>query len=79
MTGTEHAIVKRSNPSSRGRRGGSWLSHRSFMAASFRSAGDPAHGFDSAGFRVASIPEPSTLLLGAMATVGLLMRRRRLS
>jgi formylglycine-generating enzyme required for sulfatase activity len=33
--------------------------------------------FYDLGFRVASIPEPSTLLMGALAAAGLLVRRRR--
>ncbi len=64
--------------SSRGLRGGSFdflsfvlhASHRSFLD-------DPALELFGVGFRVASIPEPSTLLLGTMAAAGLLLRRRR--
>jgi len=64
----------------RGLRGGSWSSSNSNgLAVSLRLLVNPAIEGFSSGFRVASIPEPSTLLLGALATVGLLMRRRRLS
>jgi len=64
----------------RGLRGGSWFNGNSFLnlAASIRTGGNLVGGV-RIGFRVASIPEPSTVLLGALATVGLLMRRRRLS
>ena len=38
----------------------------------------PSNKIINTGFRIASkIPEPSTLLLGALAAVGLLVRRRR--
>ncbi|MFV2070387.1 MAG: PEP-CTERM sorting domain-containing protein [Pirellulales bacterium] len=47
------------------------------MLASTRNIGGPINEFNYIGFRIASIPEPSTLLLGAIATVGLLMRRPR--
>jgi len=64
--------------SARGLRGGSWIDNSSALAASGR-ASLPSSENPNVGFRVASIPEPSSLLLGAMATVGLLLRRRRLS
>ncbi|NOY28865.1 MAG: SUMF1/EgtB/PvdO family nonheme iron enzyme [Planctomycetes bacterium] len=68
----------------RGVRGGSWRSDSSFLSSSDRSSSIPSiEGFhrylNVLGFRVASIPEPSSVLLGAMAAVGLLMRRRRVS
>jgi len=62
----------------RGIRGGGWTVISSDLAASFRQSGNPAIETHDVGFRVASIPEPSTLLLGVMASVGVLMRRRRL-
>ncbi len=64
----------------RGLRGGGWSSSSNLLAASARihTTGFPRNSFGSVGFRVASIPEPTSLLLGAMATVVLLMRRRRL-
>jgi len=40
---------------------------------------NPTSESDSIGFRVASIPEPSTLLLGALAGIGLMLRRRGLT
>jgi len=69
-----------SSSSARGLRGGSWgNSSISFgLAASGRFIISTTFENSDVGFRVASIPEPSTMLLGALATVGLLMRRRRL-
>jgi len=61
----------------RGLRGGIWVADSSFLLSSFRVPNDPAIEDQVVGFRVASIPEPSSLLLGAMASMGLLMRRRR--
>jgi len=64
----------------RGIRGGGWNFFNSGLHAVNRNyANVPAFGNSGIGFRVASIPEPSSMLLGALASVGLLMRRRRLS
>ncbi len=60
-------------------RGGSWANFSSRLAAWNRSSANPRLENGGVGFRVASIPEPSTMLLGAMASMGLLIRRRRLS
>jgi len=68
--------------SSRGLRGGSWtllFVGSNGLAASLRNQFVSTSEDSRIGFRVASIPEPSTMVLGALATVGLLMRRRRLS
>ncbi len=62
---------------SRGRRGGNWHNIYSLLRASARNFGDPFDQDDYIGFRVASVvPEPSTLLLGTLACVGLLRARR---
>ena len=61
----------------RGVRGGSWFNFTGNLAASLGSFDNPTLEFRLLGFRVARIPEPSSLLLGAIATVGLLMRRKR--
>jgi len=78
---TDFDLVNNSSSSIRGIRGGLWSTGSSLLLSSFRSVNfvNPANGDFNVGFRVASIPEPSTLLLGAMASVGLLFRRRRLS
>jgi formylglycine-generating enzyme required for sulfatase activity len=61
--------------SARGVRGGNWLFNSSILLSSSRGNTSPTSA-SNFGFRVASIPEPSTLLLGAMAGMGLLWRRR---
>jgi len=65
---------------SRGVRGGGWVYVGDLLAASHHGHILPTSEYRTIGFRVASIiPEPSTILLGALASMGLLMRRRRLS
>jgi formylglycine-generating enzyme len=62
---------------SRGLRGGYWSGVSSILSSSSRSSGGPSGQGDSIGFRVAaSTPEPSSALLAAMASAGLLLRRR---
>ena len=62
----------------RGRRGGSWNGFSSILAASSRDGISPPSEGSVIGFRVAStIPEPSSLLVVTMGTIGLLLRRRR--
>lgn len=59
----------------RGIRGGSFFGN--FLHAADPSILGPAEEVDRLGFRVATIvPEPSTVLMGALAAVGLLVRRR---
>jgi len=65
--------------SDRGLRGASWSIFDIFLTASDRLSNNPSLEFNNVGFRVASIPEPSTALLGTLASVGLLLRRKRLS
>lgn len=62
--------------SARGLRGGSWSLDFSDVRADFRFSANPRVEAPSVGFRVATVPEPSTVLLGALATGGLLIRRR---
>ncbi len=61
--------------SARGYRGGFWFNVLGSLSSSSRSKGEPTNEFGVLGFRVASIPEPSTLLLGALGGLGLLRRR----
>ena len=68
--------------SSRGLRGGSWGSASFSLPASFRDDFAPSNeffvvGFRVVGLRVASVPEPSALLLVMLSTGALLIRRRR--
>jgi formylglycine-generating enzyme required for sulfatase activity len=67
------------NGSFRGLRGGSWFFLVGFLHASSRIDGIPTSQLHHVGFRVASIPEPGTLLLAALAGMGLLWRRRALT
>ena len=62
----------------RGLRGGSDGSLPDILAASSRSDRyPPLDNAGSVGFRVASVPEPSTALLVACGLVGLAVRRKR--
>jgi sulfatase modifying factor 1 len=78
---TDFDLVNDSSSSAPGVRGGYWVYFSSGLLSSVRSDYFiPSKEVRSVGFRVASIiPEPSTLLLGALASVGLMMWRRRLS
>jgi formylglycine-generating enzyme required for sulfatase activity len=61
--------------SSRGVRGGGWFANSDYMASSGQSSRigeDAATETYSIGFRVASVPEPSTLALLCAGTIGLL-------
>ena len=63
--------------SSRGQRGGSWLDSDFFLASSYRSDGDPSNENYNIGFRLASVPEPSSLVLSVLASGVVLLRRKR--
>lgn len=60
----------------RGLRGGSWDNFSVILRADFRDGFLPTLESSTVGFRVASVPEPSTALLGSLAVCGLMMRRR---
>jgi hypothetical protein len=77
---TDYDLVNGPSPSSsaRGVRGGYWNFDFSVnLSSSVRDNVNPTFEDSSVGFRVASTPEPSSLLLAAMAGVGLLLRRKR--
>jgi len=59
-------------------RGGSWANTSEALQSSFSSFINPTNPLENnvLGFRVATVPEPSTVLLGALAGLGLLLRRR---
>ena len=60
-------------------RGGSWI-NSSFgypLDASIRGNSDPTNENILNGFRVASVPEPSTGLLVLLGLSGLLLKRRK--
>jgi sulfatase modifying factor 1 len=69
------------NGSSRGQRGGSWVTFDDSLLQSFAFETDPPTAeADNVGFRVASVPEPSTYALLALTAAGLgahALRRRR--
>jgi formylglycine-generating enzyme required for sulfatase activity len=66
------------NSSNRGVRGGDWLDSFNLLSSSYRSSFVfPASENSFSGFRVASIPEPTSMFLGALTAFGLLLRRRR--
>ncbi len=54
-----------------GHRGGSWGQPMISMDAGRRVQGNPNIDANSVGFRVAFIPEPSTVILAAIGLVGL--------
>ena len=58
-------------------RGGSWVSTEFLLRSSFRSFDNPTVEDGSIGFRVASVPEPSTYALLLMAGAGWLLWKRR--
>ena len=57
-------------------RGGSWYAG-DVLDASFRFEFDPTFEYHNSGFRVASVPEPSTGLLVVLGLSGLLLKRRK--
>jgi formylglycine-generating enzyme required for sulfatase activity len=63
--------------SSRGLRGGAFNSFGSALPASFRNNGVPPSEYSYIGFRVASVPEPTSLLLTMLAGGVMLARRKR--
>ena len=63
--------------SSRGLRGGSWSIGSDNLPASDRHDNTPSNENNDVGFRVASVPEPSALLLTMIAASVSLTRRRR--
>ena len=75
----ESAFDGINNFSSEGRaiRGGGWSNTEDFLRASVRFNIPPANSSVSVGFRVASVPEPSSTLLILSASLLTLVRRRR--
>ena len=65
--------------SSRGLRGGSWLGNELYLQSSSRLEYGPTNEFRNLGFRVATVPEPSTYALLLMAGAGWLLAKRRRS
>lgn len=65
--------------SSRGLRGGSFLHNELLLRASYRAGVHPFFEYESVGFRVASVPEPTSMVLSMVASGMMLIRRRRYS
>ncbi len=63
--------------SSRGLRGGSESNAANYLASSFRNDGVPSLENYNIGFRVASVPEPTSLVLTMLAGGVMLARRKR--
>ena len=76
---TESAFDETNDSSSEGRafRGGHWGSAELPLRASFQNSFSPEFSNDGIGFRVASVPEPSSTVLMLSAGVLALARRRR--
>jgi formylglycine-generating enzyme required for sulfatase activity len=63
--------------SSRGMRGASFVSSGNSLRSSGRGNSDPANENSSRGFRVASVPEPTSMVLTMLAGGVMLARRKR--
>ncbi|MCF7675091.1 MAG: formylglycine-generating enzyme family protein [Akkermansiaceae bacterium] len=63
--------------SSRGLRGGPWVEYAYGLASSYRTNGPPWYENLDVGFRVASVPEPSCVVLTILASGMFVTRRKR--
>ncbi len=62
----------------RGLRGGSWANYGdSYLASSSRGGYTPDNEFNTAGFRLAAVPEPTAMILSSLAGFACLIRRKR--
>ncbi len=58
-------------------RGGSFVTNESLLRSSLRGSNNPSSEFNGIGFRVAAIPEPSSIaMVGIVSGLGLFIRRR---
>ncbi|MFM9064990.1 MAG: SUMF1/EgtB/PvdO family nonheme iron enzyme [Pirellula sp.] len=79
-------LANSSGSSSRGIRGGSWLSLSHSLSSSSRSYSFPSYEVSNIGFRVASlsssappaVPEPSMMVIGTLFGLGGLVAKRRM-
>ncbi len=76
---SQRDLLNNSTSSDRGLRGGGWDNDSFILSAPVRYVVSPLSQSYNTGFRVASIPEPSSVALLMLATVGLWPRRKRIS
>jgi formylglycine-generating enzyme required for sulfatase activity len=64
----------------RGLRGGSFSDEVNLLLASYRynSIGNPAYESSRGGFRVSEVPEPASMAVLVLGSIGMLLRRRKL-
>jgi hypothetical protein len=74
---TAFSLVNDSSSFARGYRGGFWYFNSSLLSTPERDSIVPTSGLNNIGFRVASIPEPSSALLAASIFPLLAGRRSR--
>ena len=74
---TDFDLVNDNSSSQRGVRGGGWESGPNDLSASARGDDNPSDDDNTYGFRVASIPEPSSRLLAVFALAAVTCLRRR--
>jgi hypothetical protein len=72
-----HTAPNNSAAESRELRGGNWVGPSSALQSSIRSSFTPWSEFHLNGFRVAAVPEPSTLWMMLVGAIGLMIRRKR--
>jgi len=73
---TDGDLLNNSAGSTRGLRGSTWAHTQTVnLSSSHRLGHNATSSGNNLGFRVASVPEPGTLLLGLLGTMGLLIRR----
>jgi formylglycine-generating enzyme required for sulfatase activity len=58
-------------------RGGLWGNNSNILVSSYRVNNSPSRESSLVGFRVASVPEPSGVLMTLLGAMGLLLKRRR--
>jgi len=57
--------------------GGDWINYDFNLASPYRSNGGPSYEDSNVGFRVASVPEPTTVMLTILGSRVLVTRRKR--
>ncbi len=71
------AIGSIGSTTARGKRGGSWFEGESYLRSSSRALSTPTDEYVESGFRVSSVPEPTTGILIILGGAALLARRGR--